>query len=532
MAIWLPHARIQNVQSILENVESLLINTVPERILPPPIRPIFHAERPLLTLLGMPLVQAPLTSEALAERLGLDSEAPLTLTLYPGDPTRFFIASVGMADPRALSEALSMVLAPEQIEATSIGGRQMLRIHSRKIPIGSLFISCSGDRAYITGEPSLLVHLHEPGTVPTLKNDPHMGQVLQLVKKKDLAISINPAIIKPITSQLPFFKYVPLTFLSQARSEFLRNIPEGQRREIEQQIQRQFGISSIEEVVDYAECFIAATYEHLFNTIYGNINGLNGATLALRVSNNFPEFSFFLHHDRIQPDNDTRSIALADVNAALDRLGQSSHRLTVSGRQPAQKPSAWISEWINLTRHLIVKKGLDTKVIDTIQSLHQTTKRPDPVEAQVPWSIQLAANVNPAAPMGSFNSLEAFIADRQEHAFVKRSRMVTILPGEDTNFLKQHFRRQIDAQEANRDLAQQVFRQQNKPQLILTEQRLIEDSLSNQVQKFTLENAYISRTGLFGYNQHEFINRKIYLAKRVEDYLVYHQASDDASWLN
>ncbi|MDA7511433.1 hypothetical protein N8612_07145, partial [Verrucomicrobia bacterium] len=65
------HARIQNIQRILENVETLALNTIPEKALPPAIRPLFHADRPLLTLLGMPLVQAPLTSDALAQRIGI-----------------------------------------------------------------------------------------------------------------------------------------------------------------------------------------------------------------------------------------------------------------------------------------------------------------------------------------------------------------------------------------------------------------------------------------------------------------------------
>ena len=328
------HARIQNIQRILENVETLALNTIPEKALPPPIRPLFHADRPLLTLLGMPIVQAPLTSEALAQRIGFDSEAEITLTLYPGDPTRFFIASIGMADPEALTEILSMVFGPQEVEETSIGGRNMLRIQSKRIPIGSLFVSCSKDRAYITGEPSLLIHLHEPGTVPSLINDVHMGEVLQLVEKKDIALSINPGLIKPFTAQIPFFKYVPLTFLGQARTEFLKGIPKRQREEIEKQIQRQTGINSIDEILDYAECFVAATYEHIFNTVYENIDGLNGATFAIQLHNAFPELSFYLHHDRIQVASDTAPIPLAATKEALGKIARDTNHLNVSGKQP------------------------------------------------------------------------------------------------------------------------------------------------------------------------------------------------------
>ena len=526
------HAKIRNIQNILENIETFALNTVPEKALPPAIRPLFHADHPLLTLLGMPLVQAPLTSDAVAQRLGIDSDGELTFTLYPGDPTRFFIASLGMADPEALTKTLSMFLGPKQLEETSIGGRKMLRLRSKQLPIGSLYLSCSKDRIYITGEPSLLIHLHEPGTVPTLVNDVHMGEVIRLVKKKDIAVSINPSLVKPLTAQIPFFKYLPLTFLSEARTDFLKNIPEGQRKEIEKQIQQQTGINSLEEILDYAECFIAATYEHIFNTIYENIDGFNGATFAVQLQSAGPELTFYLHHDSIHPSSDTSPIPLAAAKEALGKIGRTTQHLSVSGREPAKTPSPWISEWIASTRKLMENKGLETKLIDTIQSLHETTNRPNPIEADVPWTIHMAATVNPSKPLSTFNSIEELIADRQANAFVRQTRPVTVVPQKDIRFLKQHFQSQIDARLANHDLASNIFKKPRKPQWILTEQRLEEETLANNVAQFTLENAYISQTGLFGYNQHEFINRKIYFAKNTEGYLVYHQASQDATWLN
>ena len=526
------HAKIRSLQSLLEQAETLLLNSVPQQALPPAIRPLFNAERPLLTLLGMPVLQAPLTSEALAERVGFDSESEITLTLYPGDPTKFFIASIGMADPQKLTDALDMFLRPEHINETSIGGRRMLQIRSQQIPIGSLYVSCSKNRAYITGEPSLLIHLHEPGTVPVIADDPHLGETMNRIKNKDIAVTINPSLIKPLTEQIPFYKYLPLSFLSQARTQFLEQMPEQQKRAIEKQIEQQTGIKNIETILDYAECFVAATYEHVFDTVLDNVDGFNGTTLAIRFNHKFPEFSFYLHHDNIQTAKDIQPIPMAAVSKALGRIGTTSQRLQATGRKPAAKPSAWVTEWIARTRSLVEKKGLDPTIIDTVQSLHHTTQRPDPVEATVPWTIRLGATVNPAPPLSSFNSIEELIADRQARVFVKSSRPVTIVPGRNADILGDHLRSHIEAQKANRKLSQNVFKSSQKPGLIFTEQRLNETSLPNNVTQFTLENAYISRTGLFGYNQHEFINRKIYFARPTHDYLVYHQASADAAWLN
>ncbi len=526
------HARIRNIQQVLENLESFALNTIPHQALPPAIQPIFNAENPLLTLLGMPIVQAPLTSEAIAERLGIDSEAEITMTLYPGIPTQFFIASIGMADGDALTKTLSMALGPEQMIATSIGGRQMIRIKSDRLPMGSLYLSCSKNRVYITGEPSLLLHLHEPGTVPTLAEDTHMGEVIGLVKNKDLAVSVNPELIKPFTSQLPFYKYLPLSFLNQARDQFLNQMPAQQRRMIEKQIEQQTGIKSLEEVADYAECLITATYEQIFETIYDNIDGFNGTTFAIRLDSDYPELSFFFHHERIIANNDTQPIPMAAAEEALGRLASSSNHLKVSGRESNSQPSPWVSHWIERTRNLMNNKGLDTTIVDTVLSLHEKTQRPDSIEAKVPWTVQMNAAVNSGAPLSSFDTIAGLVADRQANAFVRQTRPVTIIPQRSASFLRQHFQDQIDARSMNQTLSKEIYPPSSAPGLIASEQRLIEATLPNKVTQLTLENAYISRAGLFGYNQHEFINRKIYLARPTDDYLVFHQASKDATWLN
>ena len=526
------HARIRNIQQVLENIESLALNSIPHQALPPAIQPLFNAENPLLTLLGMPIVQAPLTSEAIAERLGIDSEAEITLTLYPGIPTQFFIASIGMADAATLTRTLSMAFGPQELIATSIGGRQMIRIKSNRLPMGSLYISCSNNRAYITGEPSLLVHLHDPGTVPALADDEHMGEVLGLVKNKDLVVSINPELIKPFTSQLPFYKYLPLSFLNQARDQFLNQMPEQQRRMIEKQIEQQVGIKSLDEVADYAECLITATYEQVFESIYDNIDGFNGTTFAIRIDNDYPELSFYFHHDRIRANEDTQPIPLAAAEAALERMASSSNHIKVTGREISSQPSPWVSRWIERTRSLMNNKGLDTKIVDTVLSLYEKTQRPDSIEAKVPWTIQMSAAVNSAAPLSSFDTIAALIADRQANAFITQTRPVTVVPQRNASFLKQHFQDQIDARSTNHSLTKEIYPQSSAPGLIATEQRLSEATLPNMVTQLTLENAYISRTGLFGYNQHEFINRKIYLARPTDNYLVFHQASKDASWLS
>lgn len=525
------HARLRSPQSLLEQAEALAIQTIPPKAVPAPFRPLLNTKHPLLTLLGIPTVQGELTSAAIAEHFGLDSDAAVTATLYPGDPTKFFIASVGVADPNTLYRTLTMFLGSEAVTQTSVGGRRMLLVRTPQLPIRALYVAFSKDRAYLSGEPSLLIHLHESGDLPSIADDPHLGNVMDLVKNKDLVLSLNPGLIKPFTSQLPFFKYVPLGFLAQAREQILQGIPQGQRREIERQLQQQFGTGDLEEILDYAECFVSATYEQLFDTLYQTVAGMNGTTFALRFHHAFPEMSFYLHHDQIQTSHSTHPIPLAAINEALERLGTDSNHLTASGQHQPSGASEWVTEWMANVRSLVDSKGLETDVLDKVQALFLDTVQPNTVEAKVPWTVRLNAQVNPAQPLSEFQTLTDLLAAQQQNLFARQSRPVTIIPQHNTAFLRHHFQSEIEAHEKNRELTQQIFGQSNRAQWILNERRLGETSLSDHVQKFTLENAYVSQSGFFGYNQHEFINRKIFLAKAVGDYLVFHQAAGEPDWI-
>ncbi|MCS1408159.1 MAG: hypothetical protein M2R45_01329 [Verrucomicrobia subdivision 3 bacterium] len=525
------HAQIRNVQSVLENIEQLAVDTLPDKALPTPLQHVFQSNHPLLTLLGMPTVGAPLTSDTIAEKFGIDSESAISLTLYPGDPTRFFILSLGMADPTVLTQSLDMVLRPEIAEDSSIGGRTITRIRSNQLPMRDLYLGCSENRAYVTGEPSLLLHLFNTEGITRLKDDAHLGQVLHLTKGKDLVLTFNSELVKPLLTQLSFFKYVPLTFLAQARNQFLNEIPEDQKKAIEQELWQKLGVESLEEVVDYAECFVSATYEQVFDFLYENINGMRGATLALSFDHAYPELSAYAHHEQIDVKNHAAPIPLAAVRKFIARLSPGSNHLTVSGKKPMAKPSPWVSKWLGRVRTLITNKGLDLKVINAIQSFHEDTVRPSPINAHTPWTAHIRAMVNPKPPLSSYDTIETFITAQQDHSFIPASRNVTVIPKKDTEFLRAHFQNEMDARKNNRQLAERLFQQRRAPKLILNKHRLMEETLPGNVAQFTIENAYISQIGLFGYNQHEFINRKIYYAKEVGDYLTFHKASGDATWL-
>lgn len=519
------HFKVRNPQELLQNLEIITQNILPVKALPPQARLLFQKDHPLLTLWGMPILKAPLTSERIAEALGLNSESTLTLTFYPGDPSRFFVLSAGLADAKAFLKMLSNRFGG-RLEETSIGGHTM---HRLQIGQSLIFLTSSEDRVYLSGEPSLLLHLHQPGSVPSIEEDLHMSKVLKLIAQKDIAISINPELIKPFTSQLPFFKYLPLTFLAHAREMLMKEMPQSQKEAIERELQMRFGIENMDALLDYAECFLAASYEELFDAFYNRVDGLKGWTFAAQMHPDFPQVSFYLHHDHFRLDNQSASISLPAINDALGQICPQTQCIWVSGQRHPKLPSAWMGRWLVRVRDLIIKKKLDTKIIDTMQTLYEKTRLINPIEAKSDWTMRAQVEVHSRESLASFASIEDWIADRQASAFHKKSRKVSILPGKDIAFLESHFEESIEAKAANRALVNTLFN--SRPSFILTEQRLLKKSLEDEVTQLIFENAYRTRGGFFGYDQHEFINRKIYHARRFEDYLVYHQSVDSPSWL-
>jgi hypothetical protein len=526
------HLQINQPQRIIESVERLLVSTIPEKLLPPPLQDLLGQPHPLLTMLGMQSIGAPLTADQIAEKFGVATDRAATLTLYPGLPPGSFILSLPIKNHAAFESAYRSLFRSQKAEAMSLGGKSFVRVALGHRQLPELFAACSSDRVFITGDQSLLFLLYPDNSFPRLKTNPHFANVISQEAQEDIWLTFDPELVKPLLAPLEFFQYVPLQLLAQNRAKLLRQIPPQQREIIEQRLRLQFGIRNLEEFADYAECAITATYEELFQFVFTSLKSFNGVTLAAKFDPAFPQFSAALHSKQYRSDSGTGPIPMDAVRTALSRVPGQHNHLSVSGRQAKIEPSALVTSWLKRVRSGFEAKHLNLAFVETLEKLHRETVRPQPIAAQVPWVIKTRTAVNPSPSAADHDSLQKYFEKFAASLAYPAGREITIIPSQGENLLENSLRAEREALMKNRALVEKTFSGDSSLEsFIETVYRLNRRDLEGGVKELTWETAFVTRGGFFGFNQHELVSRRTYFSRTLGDYTLFHQASKDARWI-
>lgn len=527
------HLQINQPQRILENIERLAVSTVPEKFLPPPVQELLRTEHPLLTMLGVQSLGAPLTSDQIAEKIGLATDQPATLTLYPGLPPKSILVSLPIKNHAAFEAFCRQFLHPRHATLAGLADKPYVRLELGHPKFPELFVACSSDRVFLTGDPSLLLLLYPDNSFPRLKDNPHFASLFEQTQGEDVWLTFNPELLKPFLFQIEFFEYLPLQLLSQQRAKLLAKIPAQQRQMIEQRLRIQYGVRDLEQAADYAECLITATYEELFNYVVTNLKSFNGVTFASKFDSGFKQTTLYLHSDQKHTGGGVQPIPLSAVRTALARIPGEHHHLSVTGRTPKIEPSVHITSWLKRVRAGFEAKHLNLAFLETIEKLHRETLHPQPIAAQVPWVITTRVAVNPLAAPADHESLQLYFQDLLTLLSYPPNRTITIVPGRDSKLLENSLRAEQGALLQNRELIRKTFSQPSPMQSFLeTAYRLNARERDRGVSELTWETAFITHGGLFGFNQHELVNRRIYYSRTLDDYTVFHRASRDARWIS
>ncbi len=131
----------------------------------------------------------------------------------------------------------------------------------------------------------------------------------------------------------------------------------------------------------------------------------------------------------------------------------------------------------------------------------------------------------------AFNTISEYI----KYQFVRllATSTLTLYPRQEAGFLENHFLQETASFNANETNFRQFLTTtgQETPFYDTRSQTEILPTVGS-AKKIVLENLYTTKTGLFGYNEHEWINRKILHYREYGEYLFaqYGNATDD--WLN
>ncbi len=250
--------------------------------------------------------------------------------------------------------------------------------------------------------------------------------------------------------------------------------------------------------------------------------------MGANLKDGFVAFSTDLYSSRFQAEQATSPIPMDRVTQTLAWLGPDTQSFTVTGKKLQPKESPILTAWAKRVQTQCTARGLEwsglTRFVEMLDQL-----RPVPtLESQTPWTLSTWAPLQPLPPLKDAASLETYFAllDLPVH------RPVKITPDQGRSFLETCFRGETEAMNRNRELGL-AFENSLQPQnpWCAQENRFEMARLDGGVTRYTRESVWTSRTGLFGYDQHELVNRKVVHARRLGDYLVYHRGAKGSSWL-
>lgn len=523
------HLQLHDLLGVVEGIEQILVAGIPEKAMPPDLQGLLQTEHPLLTMAGMQTVQQPLTAELLEQMTGIDTRRTIGLTLYFGDPRRTFVLSVPTRSREPLVPLLNAALEPTDIQEITVSGKKAIRIVSGKLPIlPELYLVSSSDTLYVCGDQSLVSALHHTAEAQRLGKDPFMSRALPAQEDKQLRLVLNPTMIKPLAMQLQGMAMMAKGMIPQQRAALMQRIPQEAREQIERQVRMELGVRDLNQFADYVECIVVATLDQLVSAISTRMMAFEGFTITANLGDGLMEFGTGVHSSRFQADTSTQPLPMDQVKQALAWLGPDYQSFTVAGkeRQPEQAPI--LKAWAKAVQQQCQMKGLPWPGLARYIEMLEALKPMPVIESRTPWVLTTRAPLQPAPSLAEAASLEEYFLSLELPVY----RPVQITPDQGRGFLETCFRQETEALEKNRQL-ELDFANTIQPQRpwFLRENRFQAVPMDGGITRYVRESSWATRGGLFGYDQHELVNRKVVYARRVGNYLVYHRGVLPSPWL-
>ncbi len=523
------HLQLNNLLGALEGIEQIVVPALPVKLLPPDAQGLLQSPHPLLTVLGMHTVQEPLNEDNIAAKLGLDPRGSVGLTLYPGDPRRLWVLNLPVANRAALANALNGLLQPSLVEDISLSEGSAVRLVPQAVKqIPELYVVCSDSRAYLCGDRSLAQALFSSPSAQRLDHDPFLGRALTDVAGMTLNVVVNPALLKPLAFQLQQFRGLGLAQLHQQRGSLLAQIPPEARTQIELRLQAEWGVKDLNQFADYAEGFVAATAGQLLDFVTNQMIAFEGISVAADIGSPSPTMRLHVYSHQFQPEKSAAAIPLADVRQAMAWLGGDPASFEVTGRQPVGAVSPGMSAWVKAIRQEFEARGLKAPFFDRLADVLAQEKPMPAVETRVPWTLSTRETLQPAKPLSEYPSFVDYFRDLPGSF----AHPVKLIPASGFDVLQSCLEDETKVLNENRELGQHFAETMTgrKPFFFSTSRMEASDAQPH-LRRFVLENAYTTPFGLFGYDQHEFINRRIFAARELDGYVVFHQHGETTQWL-
>lgn len=526
------YVRANNLQMLLQNLDSLVAAFVPEKALPPDIQPFFAKPQPIVTLLGLKMFGQLVELNNFSDLLGLALDRPASLAMYPLPPQKGFVLSLPVANATVLTQKVQAVLNPQTVEKGAIGDVSYYRV----VPADSslapeIYILASENAVFFCGSVDVAQMLVNSGNVGLLKTDPVIAKGVQKYANRSLTLVLSPAAAK---AQLPLLQGLlaegmPMAF--QQIRQFVQAVPPADRVLLDARLRLEFGIEGIDQLVDYAEAYSAGIYRVLSAKGLALLTNLDGLALGVNVAEKFQNAAVTLFSQDVQAENFTRPLALDKITAALNVLPGEKSMLYAVGRAPEARASQLFLEVLNAIEAELQNKKLPLTAFAAVKEYYQAAQPYSSLEAKVDWTLKTFAPMSAPTDFSQFQTtwelLRYAVAQLSAGPFVVP---LTIMPTVEAGLIAKHFAGAAENITQNGQLEQKMRAKLPLGQPFLTVSgRFQQEGQSADVEKLIFEKAYTTRRGFFGYQQHELVNRQILFHQQKAGYELLYSADADAA---
>ena len=520
------HLQVRDLLSVLEGVEAIVVAGLPEQALEPDVQDLLRSPHPLLTVLGMDHLGAPLTQETVEELTGLDPRGSLGLTLYLGDPRQMFILSLPARASDPLLRALNAILQPQEVELVPLGAKAALRVVSPRVKF-ELFLVKSDDMLYLCGDRSLAIALHNAPASQRFGRDGFLSRAVPASDDQQIRFVVNPAPIQPFALQLQGVFGFAKMLIPQQRQRLLANLPAEAREQLDLQVRSQLGLRDIEELAAYAEAVLVATLEQALDALTSNLVAFEGLSIGAQLRDGVHRLDVQVHAHGFQEDSGTAAIPLDEVRRALAWLGPEHQSFSVTGRKPASTDLPVLNSWVRRVQRQLDAQGLPAAGLESLVRLLADRTPLPTLENQVPWTLTAYAPLRPLPSVSGAATLRDYFLslDLPVH------RPVTVIRG-DKSILETSFRSEVEILNRNRALTFDFVDSLQKQRPWVDQlNRFQAEQLDRGVSRYVRESAWITRGGWFGYDQHELVSRQVVWARQAGEHVVFHRGARGSDWL-
>lgn len=524
----LVHVRLNNAADLVNTLDSLIMTFVPDKAVPPHFKQFLDQPKPVLAVIGAQTIGQPLTPASISAMLGIALDRPVTLSVYVPEPARRFVLSVPMSDPKALTAMLMNILRPRAFVSTAVGkhpvGGVRMGYHiaptNRDMP-RDLYVVCSDTTAYICGSPKMAEALYATTENTCLRTDPAVARTVQNYTKGDLTVLTSIGFIKPFLPRLAEqFSVIPPRMIQRFRRQMIRAYQSDLT--FQRVVWRLFHTTKIEPILDYVECVATASYEVLFSEIHAQAKALEGFALCLDIDAQFQRMTMAFYSQKIDPKTCRQPLPMAALGEALASLPGDRSMVRALGKLPAGEPSPLKERWLSLMTERMDSKGLSMNVFNKIAQYLRKGKPAARLEAKVDWVLRSrAALPKPAAaPEPDPNTILEYVeALMQAASRAPGSVRLTTMPARPPGFLEDHYRNVATTKnEKDKDCRDFLQQMSLRPPFYDRESRFRVESAADGGKRLVVEDAYMTRTGFFGYTQHELINRQALRYRTVDGF--------------